>query len=151
MIGKPLQIIQFLYNEDKDKVFEVKEHKEKRSLNANSYAWQLMEKIAIALQTTKDDIYERMLNLYGTLYRDSEDKLLVIPSIDELVSTPSLHLKFIGKKLVNEKSMNLYAVIKGSSEYDTKEMSTFINGVVDEAKELYIETLTEKELSMLKI
>ena len=48
-------------------------------------------------------------------------------------------------------TFNAYAMIKGSSEYDTKEMSHFIDGIVAEAKELGIETLPPDELeSMMK-
>jgi hypothetical protein len=40
-------------------------------------------------------------------------------------------------------------MIKGSSEYDTKEMSRFIDGIVAEAKELGIETLPPAELETM--
>lgn len=41
-------------------------------------------------------------------------------------------------------------MIKGTSEYDTKEMSVFIDGVVSEAKELGIQTETPEEIERLK-
>ena len=42
-------------------------------------------------------------------------------------------------------------MLKGTHEYDSKEMSVLINGVVDEARDLDIETLTPAELDrMLK-
>jgi hypothetical protein len=40
-------------------------------------------------------------------------------------------------------------VYKGSSEFDTKEMSIFIDGIVSEAKELGIETMTPNEIARL--
>ena len=43
-----------------------------------------------------------------------------------------------------------YLMIKGSSEYNTAEMSHFIDMVVQEAKELGIETLTPDELERMK-
>ena len=45
MIGKPIELIQYLYNQDKDKKFEIKEKRAKRSLSQNSYAWELITKI----------------------------------------------------------------------------------------------------------
>ena len=150
MIGKPLELITYLYNQDKDKQFDLKEHKNKRSPNANNYAWQLMEQIAKVLGTSKDEIYEIMLSRYGTLLRDDNDDLIIIPRRDELKSQANLHIKNIGKKLINDNISNMYAVIKGSSEYDTKEMSIFIDGVVYEAKELDIETKTPNEIANLK-
>ena len=43
-----------------------------------------------------------------------------------------------------------YLMIKGSSDYDSKEMAHFIDCVVQEAKELGIETLTPTELERMK-
>ena len=43
-----------------------------------------------------------------------------------------------------------YAMIKGSSEYDTGEMSRFIDGVISECKELGIQTMTPDEIEELK-
>ena len=36
---------------------EIKQHREKRSLDANSYAWVLIGKIANVLRTDKDSVY----------------------------------------------------------------------------------------------
>ena len=38
----------------------------------------------------------------------------------------------------------------GSSVYNTKEMSVLVDNIVQEAKQLDIETLSERELSLLK-
>lgn len=46
--------------------------------------------------------------------------------------------------------INDYKVIRGQSDYNTMEMSTFIDGLVDEAKMLGIETLTYDELERMK-
>ena len=54
MIGKPEELVRWLFNQDKEKVFEVKEHKVKRSLNANAYCWVLMSKIADVIKSTKE-------------------------------------------------------------------------------------------------
>jgi hypothetical protein len=43
-----------------------------------------------------------------------------------------------------------YKVMRGSHTYNTKEMSVLIDGVVQEAKELGIETLPDKEIERLK-
>ncbi len=42
-----------------------------------------------------------------------------------------------------------YMMLKGSSAYDTKEMSLLINGLVDECKVAGIETLSPKELERM--
>jgi hypothetical protein len=42
------------------------------------------------------------------------------------------------------------AVMRGSHTYDTREMSRLIDGTVEEAKELGIETLTPEQLERMK-
>ena len=43
-----------------------------------------------------------------------------------------------------------YKVYKGSSEFDTREMSIFIDGIVYEAEELGIQTMTPNEIARIK-
>ena len=45
MIGKCQDLIQYLFEQDRDKLFEIKEYKEKRSLSQNAYAWKLINEI----------------------------------------------------------------------------------------------------------
>ena len=55
-----------------------------------------------------------------------------------------------GTSSLNGKEFTHYMVYRGSSEYDTREMSVLIDGVVSECKDLDIETLTPVELMRLK-
>jgi len=151
MIGKPIDIIKFLYEQDKDTKFEVKEHKNKRSLNANNYAWQLITQIADKLETTKELVYKQMLRDYGQpLKAEGEAVITSAPSNIDLEEVENVYCKKVGSGVVNGKQFNHYLLLRGSSTYDTKEMSSFIKGVVYEAKELEIETLTPQEIAMLK-
>ena len=68
LTSKIENVIPKLFQLDRDKLYDIKieEHKEKRSLNANSYLWVLCTKIADKLTTgynpvTKEEIYEQML------------------------------------------------------------------------------------------
>lgn len=124
---------------------EIDPPKKKRSLDQNSYAWVLMEQLAKVMNTSKEEIYEIMLQRYGTLQRDLNNKLLVIPNEEILKSTAELHLKYIGDKVINGQNKKLNAVIKGSSQYDTKEMKQFLDGIITECDDNGIETLTEEE------
>lgn len=65
MVGTIEQIIKYLFQQNKEKIFEVKEYKEKRSLNANNYAWKLMTEIANVLRMSKEEVYIEMLKAYG--------------------------------------------------------------------------------------
>lgn len=122
---------------------ELKEHREKRSLNSNSYAWVLITKIADVLRANKEEIYLEMLKRYG-----QSEIVSVLSSID--VAGYFKYYDVAGTSTLNSKEFTHYKVYKGSSEYDTREMSIFIDGIVSEAKQLNIETLTPKELENLK-
>ena len=56
----------------------------------------------------------------------------------------------IGTGVVNNKEFSHYKIFKGSSEFDSKEMSIFIDGIVQECKQLGISTLTPDEIAQLK-
>ena len=128
----------------------VKKWRKKRSLDANAYAWVLMTKIADVQEypTTKEEIYEKMLKDYGVL--EEVDGLPITITVKASVDMSKISGHWLLIK--SNGTFNAYAMIKGSSEYDTKEMSHFIEGVVAEAKELGIETLTPAELDeMMKV
>ena len=40
---------------------DVKEHREKRSADANAYMWKLLEKMSEKLPESKDELYDKML------------------------------------------------------------------------------------------
>lgn len=143
MIGKPQEIIQWLFAQDRDKVFEIKEHREKRSLTANAYAWALIGKIADVLRTSKDEVYLLMLKRYG-----QSEVVSVLSFID--VSGYFKYYEKIGSGTVQGKEFTHYKIYKGSSEYDSKEMAILIDGIISEAKELDIETLPPREIERLK-
>ena len=65
MIGKPIQLIQFLYNEDKDKLYQIKEYRQKRTLSQNSYAWVLINELANKMRISKEDMYISLLEDYS--------------------------------------------------------------------------------------
>lgn len=143
MIGDAQQVIQWLFNQDKAKVFEIKEHREKRSLNANNYAWQLIGKIADVLRTSKDEVYLQMLKRYG-----QSEAVSVLSDID--VTGYFKYFSVMGESTLQNKRFTHYRIYKGSSEYDTREMSVLIDGIVSEAKILEIETLPTSEIERMK-
>jgi hypothetical protein len=143
MIGTPQEIISWLFQQDRDKIFEVKEHKEKRSLNANAYAWSLITKIADALRTSKEECYLEMLKRYG-----QSEIVSVLSCID--VSGYFKYYEPLATATLQGKEFTHYKIFKGSSEYTTLEMAVLIDGIVSEAKELGIETIPPKEIERLK-
>ena len=123
--------------------FKIEEHKEKRSLNANAYAWVLITKISNVLRTSKEEIYFLMLKRYGV-----SEVVSIISNID--VTGYFKYYEEFGRSVLNNKEFTHYKIFKGSSEYNTKEMSVLIDGIVSEAKLLNIETMTPEQLALLK-
>ena len=137
--------LESIMKQDRLRIKAVK-YKEKRSLDANAYAWVLMTKIADVVSSSKEEVYEDMLQRYGYIYEDDEGYITVTVKKSVDMSKIDGHWKFIKD---NGKFAS-YMMIKGSSEYDTAEMSRFIDRIVEEAKDLAIETLTPAELERMK-
>lgn len=136
-------------------IITVKRYYKPRSLNANNYAWALMEELAVATYSDKDSVYEAMLKRYGTgeSYVDengNECKVTFTLREDVPPGLVRKHYDIIGDGYVNDKRFIHYRAIKGSSEYNTHEMSVFLDGIVSECKELGIETATPEELARYK-
>lgn len=133
-----------------DELLHIKaaKYKKKRSLDANAYAWVLMTKIANHpdVSSSKEEIYEQMLQKYGPFYEDDDGCITITVKKSVDMSKVDGHWKFIKD---NGKFAS-YLMIKGSSDYTTAEMSHFIDRIVDEAKELGIETATPDELEEMK-
>lgn len=143
MTGRPQALIQWLFEQDRDKLFDIKEHKEKRSLNANAYCWTLIGKIADALRISKDVVYLDALRQFG-----QSEIVSVLSNIN--VTGYFKYYEVVGTGHVEGKEFTHYKVFKGSSEYDSREMSILIDGIVGIASDLEIETLPPAEIERLK-
>lgn len=146
-LGKAMSIVRKM----KPKVYdlEVKEHRKKRSLDANAYAWVLIGKLADAMRVPPTIVYINAIQNIGGNYE-------VIPVRDEAVD------KFIevwkknglgwpcedmGKsKIPGYRNLRAYY---GSSTYDTRQMSQLIESLIQDCKALGIETLSEEKLSAM--
>lgn len=126
---------------------ELKKAKKKRSLNANAYAWVLIGEIANALHTSKEDVYRHFINDRG-IYR--------VITIDKQAADTFIKVwneRGIGWICEKADEKNGYIDLiayYGTSSYNTKQMAVFIDYIVEEARNLGIETLTAYELENLK-
>lgn len=143
MIGTPQEVIEWLFEQDREKLFEIKEHRLKRSLTANAYAWTLIGKIADVMRMSKEEVYLQMLKSYG-----QSEMISVLSHIN--LEGYFKYFEPIATTMLQGKEFTHYRVYKGSSEYDTREMSILIDGIVQEARNLEIETLPPYEIERLK-
>ena len=122
---------------------EVKEYKEKRSLNQNAYMWSLINEMANILRISKDELYLLELKKYSQVQLIS-----VLDTVD--VSKFLKYYEECGKSALNGKNFKHYKVFTGSSELNTKEMTILVDGIISDAKELGIETATPEELERMR-
>lgn len=140
---------------EQEVTFTIKKRATPRSLNANNYAWSLIEQLAVAMKTDKDAVYEEMLRRYGTgesYVDEAGNECKVLFSLQEGVP-PALvarHYAETGIGYVNGKKFIHYRAIKGTSEYSTKEMSVFLDGIISECREVGIETDTPEQIARYK-
>lgn len=142
----------------RDKLLKLKVVKwyDKRSLDSNDYMWVLTEEIAKAqaeqmqIPVTKEEVHKRQLIEFGyTAYNEwGLDIDMYIPFYADIDAYPG-YWRPSGRDSLHE-DMRRYIKIKGTSEYDSKEMNVFLMYVIDEAKELGIETATPDELERMR-
>lgn len=135
---------------------EIKKHRKKRSLDANSYYWLLLAKLAESLNVSKPYMHNTILRRYGQIERiDGKAVYIVIPDTDsaqkDVDEAQLYHLKPTPQVKEGKGGMmyRTYMMLKGSSLYDTKEMSVLIDGIVNECKGMGIETMPPEELERM--
>jgi len=126
---------------------EITEQKKKRSLDSNSYLWILVTKLANVLRTSKDELYIEMLKKYGQ--REKELISVVADGTEMIFKALRNHCTVIGEKELNGKLFKHIAILRGSSNYNSLEMTILIDGVVSDCKEQGIETLTPSQIAEL--
>lgn len=147
-----------LFNQfcDMDCDIEIKKHRERRSLNANNYSWALTGKLADHMTVrgmafTKDEMHAEMIFRYGQVMRDEDGKAVKLSCLKDVPMTDIYpYAKPIGSGMLNGQEYEHYKIYRGSSTYDSREMAIFIDGIVSECREQGIETLSERELSLIK-
>lgn len=123
----------------------IKKYRNKRSLDANAYAWVLMQKIAEAVHSDKDTVYLKMLARYGQFTH-----IVVKPDAVERMKQEWRTIRELGEITVGSMTGIQLQCYFGSSTYDSKEMSVFVDGIASECRELGIETDTPDELARMK-
>ena len=118
------------------KVYEadLKEHRKRRSLDANSYAWVLLGKLANKVCLPKEEVYREFVKDVGGNYE-------ILPIRNDAVDKwiTNWQGKGIGWvcDILGESKLDGYTNVityYGSSTYDSLQMSKLINLIVEECK-----------------
>lgn len=128
---------------------ECKRWRNRRSLDANAYMWELVGKLAQKTRQKPVDVYRHAIKEIP-----GNSTLVCVQNKAKDVLRQQWQAKGLGwqtdelpSKIDGCTNILLYY---GSSVYDTTQMSLLIDSIVDEAKELGIETLTPYELEGMK-
>lgn len=136
-------------DDDKEYILTIKDKKKKRSLDANAYAWVLMDKIASEMHKSKIEVYQDYIKDIGG---NSDIICIQDKALDKF-------REIWEKKGIGWTSDTMPSKIDGctnvivyygSSTYDSKQMSVLIDRIVQDCKELGIETLSPDELLRLQ-
>lgn len=135
----------------------MKQWREKRSLNANALFYLMVDKLADALRVSKPYIHNLLLRKYGQLQKIDDRPIWVILPENEDISKrvdedDSLHLKPTSEVKIGKdgRAYRTYLMLKGSHELDTKGMAVLLDGTLDEARQAGIDTMNPQEVERIK-
>lgn len=146
MTGTASEIIQWLMLQDRDQIFDIDVHREKRSLTANGMLWACIGDIAKAMKPPLDkwEVYLMMLKRYGKY-----TYICVKPSAVETFKKTWRECEELGEIEINgSKAVQLLAYF-GSSTYDSKEFSELLDGVISEMVQMGLQPPPSSEMRRL--
>ena len=141
-------VIEELKNENKLNI-ELKKYSKKRSLDSNAYAWKLLGELQEVLNIPKEDIYKDLIKNIGS-YEVVPIKNEAVEKFCNAWSKNGLGWITETTKSKLEGFTNVLAYY-GSSVYSVSEMSRLIDLIVQECKQLGIETKPKTELDSMLI
>lgn len=143
MIGTAETLVKWLFNQDRAKLFEIKAHKEKRTLTQNAYMWSLINEIGNKMRISKEEVYLKMI-------KDYSQSMLVTIKAEIDVSKFFKYYEFERETKINGVEFKIYKVYEGSSQMNKNEFRVLLDGVIQEAEQLGICTLTPAEIDKLR-
>ena len=138
MIGNALKLIEFLYIQDKDKLYEVKEYKKKRNNSQNSRYWKLINELSLKLRISVEKLHFEMLKNYSQRYE------ILVPADKEIRGIEYYEKK--SKITKNGMEYIVYHVYTPSHELKTDEFAILLDGLIQECKQQGIDVRSPDEI-----
>lgn len=138
MKGSPEKLAQYLFQLDKNKIYEIKEVKDKRGLNSNAKYWKLLSELSLVLKIGIEELHFNMLKNYSQRYE------ILVPS-----EIGVRGIEYYEKKSTisrNGKEFTVYHVFTPSHELNTQEFALLMSGLIEECKQVGIETRSPDEI-----
>ena len=127
---------------------EIKRWRDKRSLDANAYAWVLIGRIAEETRTAKADVYRRTIREIGGNYKQGCFLDADVDKLRECWESNGLGwvTDTLPSKLPGCTNVILYY---GSHIYDTAQMARLIDLLIEDCKALGLEYLPTAEVERM--
>ena len=123
---------------------EIKKAQKHRSLEANRYAWVLIDQIAAKLHKKKSEVYRNAIRDIGGVSSSGYMKVEAVPVFREIWEKGHLGNQ-VEIEEVDDNGWAFIRVYHGSSSYDTSQMHSFLTNLIQDAEEQGIPTITPKE------
>lgn len=144
MIGTPRKLVAYLMGCEQDKTFELKEHREKRTLTQNAYYWSMLSKLKDALSMPSDEVHMNMLRQWGV--SEAFEVLEEVP-LDGYFKYYDVIDSYVGEDGLTRRTVYVY---KESHLMTTAEFKRLIDGMREECIAQEIDVLTPEEIAKLR-
>ena len=158
-LGNPIVQFEVEINDDLNKVSALQDKDLKgyeltikkprqKSMTANSYMWRICDKIAHRIGSTKEDVYRAAIREVGVY----DDVLVKTEAYEDFKRVwEDGHLGYFVEPIgmLNGEEYISVRTYYGSSNYNSQELSRVVDYIVDEAKGMGIETITDREMERL--
>ena len=126
--------------EDMPLTLEIRPYKSKRSIEQNRLMWEMLTLLSEKVNNKKDS--ELVWNTYCEMllrFGQKAEYLQGLPSAMEMLKRQFRAVRMVEKRAVNGKELHIYQCFEGSSKFNTKEMTEFINSIQEELRELGVD------------
>jgi hypothetical protein len=149
LIGVPetyLPALEELFNADVD--VKISKHREKRSLDANSYFWVLLDQLAEKIGESKAEIYKSYIRNIGGV---SDTICLKEKAVEDFCkgwqkNGLGWQTEVVDSKLKGCKNVIVYY---GSSTFDSAQFSRLLDMLIQDCNAVGVPTATEKEINQM--
>lgn len=154
--GSALQIIALVSNEatdNPDALYDLTLHKEKRSLDSNSYFHVLCDKLRQKLGMSMARCKNHLISDYGQIMYLEEGEPLIYKTNappEYIYECEEPHLLLVKTSEEKGKPVYFYRMYRGSHTYTSAEMRKLIEGTIAECKDQGIETATPTEIAHMQ-
>lgn len=137
------------FTQNQELEIKMKKYSPKRSTNANAYMWTLLGDMAQILNTTDEEIYRKYVREFGRrtvspIQEDIADMMIA--------AWGEKGIGYMAERMPRDSKLQGYVNIRfffGTHVYTKDDFSAFLNHIVDDAKDMGIDTRPPEEIESL--